>query len=89
MNHLIEIAAILWPPLLVIGLFAVSLIVVGRLGFGRQAVAIGSITAIGFLGALYVIPGIRDAMRWGLTLFGFAAPMALGVISIRYVVEET
>jgi hypothetical protein len=39
MSHLIEIAAMLWPPLRVIGLFALFVMIVGRLG--RQVVAIG------------------------------------------------
>lgn len=89
MNHLIEIIGLLWPSLLVTGLFTVFLLIAGRLDMGRPVVIVGSVVAIGVLGMFFVIPAMKKPIRWGLTLFGFAAPMALGVISIRYIVEET
>lgn len=89
MSNFTSIAASLWPALFVISLLPVVLMTLSQSGGEKQAGTFAIVACLVLTAVLYVVPPISELVRWGLSLIGLAAPLALGVISIQYLVEET
>lgn len=56
---------------------------------GHRANITGGLIGVFVPVVIYQVPIFSTALRWILTIIGFAAPLALGVMTIQYVVEET
>lgn len=89
MSNYASVIALLWPASFVIALLPVFLMVIGRFREKKQTSSFAVVACLILLIMLYLFPPIRNMVRWGLSLIGFASPLALGVISIWYLVEET
>jgi hypothetical protein len=88
MSHTSSVA-LLWPVLAILGGIPLLFLILDHRGYNKQARGIGVLIAIALLISLYYIEPVRLILQWGLTVVAFAAPLALSVISIEYLVEET
>jgi hypothetical protein len=89
MSELTSIATLLWPALFVVAMLPVILLVLVQKRSKDQTEKLSAIMCLILLGSLYLIDPINSLIRWSLSIIGFASPLALGIISIRYLVEET
>ncbi|RKS75144.1 hypothetical protein BDK61_4685 [Haloarcula quadrata] len=80
---------LLWPALFCLSSLLVFLLVATQRGYGRQRQYLGATAILGLLILAYAYPPTVTPIRWGLTLIGFAAPVALSIVGIRYLIEET
>jgi hypothetical protein len=63
--------------------------VTSRRGYGTHAVVQGVLSSSILLLVVYHSAVVNRTLQWMLAVIGFAAPLALGVISIRYIVRQT
>jgi hypothetical protein len=82
-------AALLWPVLVVLGGLPLLFLILDRKGYSKWTRGMGAIAGITTLILIYRIESVRLILQWVLTVVAFAAPLALSVISIEYLVEET
>lgn len=87
--NLVSILSLIWPALFVIALLPAVLMTLSQFGYEEQSGSFTAVICFALLISLYTVPSIANLVRWCLSLIGFAAPLALGVISIQYLVEET
>jgi hypothetical protein len=86
---LLSIFSLLWPAMFVISLVPLFLMAATERGYSQRTTTTGGLIGILFFIIIYQVPLFNTTLRWILTVIGFAAPLALGVIAIQYVVEET
>lgn len=86
---LVSILSLLWPALLLISLIPLVLMGMTERGYSQRANLIIGLIGVLLLISIYQSSPLSMALRWSLTVIGFAVPLALGVISIQYIVEET
>lgn len=84
-----SLVALAWPAAFALSVLPVALVVTAGSGHGRQARIGIAVCCTGLLATLFAVPPLNAAVRWGLTLVGFGAPIAVSVIAIRYIVDET
>ena len=72
-----------------LGAIPLIFLILNCVGYGKRARGIGVLCSLGVLALIYTEPALADSLRWGLTIVAFAAPLALSVIAIEYLVEET
>ncbi|WP_436909454.1 hypothetical protein [Halosimplex marinum] len=84
-----SLVAVAWPTAFVLAALPVALMATVRVGYGRRARLGVAVGCVGAVAVLLAVPPAGAALRWGLTLVGFAAPIAVSIIAIRYVVDET
>lgn len=89
MADLVSVATVVWPALLSISFLLTYLLYVSQLAESPRASWSGAVVSMLILVSIYTVPSVRTLTRLGLSIIGFALPLALGVISIRYIVEET
>lgn len=85
---MIEIIEILWPASFYLSAFMFYILIISYYGYGVTARYAGLLFVIGFTVLTYSYPILLEPFRWVLSLVGFAAPVALSIIGIRYLVEE-
>ncbi|SDM14290.1 hypothetical protein SAMN04487949_1017 [Halogranum gelatinilyticum] len=83
-----EAVEILWPALFSLAAFLLYLLVVSRGGYTRAKGFVGAGAVIGFLLLGHFQPSVLVPLRVSLTLVGFAAPVAMSIIGIRYIVDK-
>lgn len=84
-----SLVALGWPAAFVLSVLPVALMTAARSGSSRGARVGVAVGCLALLAALLVVPPFNAGVRWGLTLVGFAAPVAVSIIAIRYIVAET
>lgn len=84
-----DTVALLWPALFFLFNSIIFLLLSTQLKYNQNRQYLGVIIILGVLSVVYIYPSVLTPMRWGLTLVGFAAPVALSIVGIRYLVEET
>lgn len=84
----VSIAATVWPALFVVGVLPIYFMTASRAGVSDRGIALGGVAAVVGLGCLYLFDPLRVGLRWVLTIVGFAVPLAVGVLSVRYLVAE-
>jgi len=87
--NITETATLLWPALFCLSTLIVFLLIATQRGYSRQSQYLGATASLGLLILAYTYPPAVTLIRWGLTLVGFAAPVALSIVGIRYLVDET
>ncbi|RLM88422.1 hypothetical protein D3D01_21380 [Haloarcula sp. Atlit-7R] len=87
--NITETVTVLWPALFCLSTLLMFLLIATQRGYGRQRQYLGASAILGLLILAYAYPPAVTPIRWGLTLVGFAAPVALSIVGIRYLVEET
>jgi hypothetical protein len=87
--NITETVTVLWPALFCLSTLLMFLLIATQRGYGRQRQYLGASAILGLLILAYACPPAVTPIRWGLTLVGFAAPVALSIVGIRYLVEET
>jgi hypothetical protein len=85
----ISILTLLWPALLMTAVFPIVFFILNHSGYGKRARGVGVIIGLIVLVLIYDVAVIRKMLSWGLTLVAFAASLALSVIAIELIVEET
>ncbi|WP_323677555.1 hypothetical protein [Halorubellus sp. PRR65] len=84
---LFELAQLLWPALFVLSLLQLGLAYCPPArGQVSMVVVVGLVA--GGIGVLYVIQPLSAAVGVALTTIGFGAPLGLGLVSIKLLVEE-
>lgn len=85
-----SVISVLWPAFLVLGLIPVLLMCVESSAIESDPNPLTvTFVGLGVLLILYSVQPVREVISWMLTVLGFAMPVALSVISIQYIVEET
>jgi hypothetical protein len=85
----VDSVVLLWPALFCLASLLIFLLISSQHGYGGNNQYLGAIVVLGFLLLAYIYPPVLTPIRWGLTLVGFAAPVALSIVGIRYLVDET
>lgn len=85
----VGIVQVLWPALFALSLLQLYLFQTESETPGLETLYGGVIAVVGLIFALYYISPIETAVRLILTSVGFGAPLGLGLIAIRRLVEET
>lgn len=84
----LELADVLWRSTLAVAALPLLLMRVRERSTGGVPVFLATGACIALLLVLYGLRPISVGVRWGLTLLGFAAPLAMSVIVTRYLVSE-
>lgn len=84
---LVSVVSSIWPATFVVAVLSVYLLITTHLGYSRTASVTGATASLALLGLLYFVAPVRNSLRLALTLLGFAAPVALSILAIRYTVE--
>jgi hypothetical protein len=84
-----EVVILLWPACFSLFSLLMFLLLSTQRGYAIKNQYLGAAVILGSLILIYAYSPAATLIRWGLTLIGFAAPVALSIVGIRYLVEET
>lgn len=82
----VEVVSLLWPGLAAVATVQLCILIRPPSTKASQLSLI-AIVAVA-TGIIYQTPILRTIVRWLLTVFGLAVPLAVSYISVQYIVEE-
>jgi hypothetical protein len=84
-----ELASLIWPATFTLTAIILFLLLTAAADFGTGVRRLGVVSFLVLLVGFYTLPVLTLPVRWLLTLFGFAAPVGLSLVSIRMVIKST
>jgi len=85
----VELASLTWPATFILAATILFLLLTAAADIGAGVRHLGTVALLVLLVGFYTLPVLTLPVRWLLTLFGFAAPVGLSLVSIRMVIKST
>jgi hypothetical protein len=85
----LEMVRVIWPALFCLAGLLLYLLFASQRGHGNQIRYICVISTVSLLAVSYLVSNVLLPVRWTLTAVGFAAPIGVSIVGIRYLIEET